>query len=223
MSSVDEMRAAFERWMKARDKWPLHTEQSTMGDIWLNGAFEAWCAALTSIQPPAVETSVNEIMKLKRILYRKKLLYASPSVYSAPAVKEVEKDLVSVLKTVNTALRRALDRPNGIDRADLISLELYVQQALSQPVNSKPHDLNSFWHEINDVLKRYEAIPAAKPHDDNERWQPIETAPKDKVILLWMSSAGRVEAGKWGQYCKYNIPHITHWQPLPAPPQQTKE
>jgi hypothetical protein len=69
-------------------------------------------------------------------------------------------------------------------------------------------------------------------------WQPIETAPKDKYILLYCSRFGIIR-GKWSdeQYAKTPRPYWrhdktdlygirdtrddqpTHWMPLPNPPE----
>lgn len=62
-------------------------------------------------------------------------------------------------------------------------------------------------------------------------WQPIETAPKDKTLLLWRSSyglpvAGHILAGDlWGAFVpgvpmlfQKHIEEPTHWMPLPDPP-----
>ncbi len=48
-------------------------------------------------------------------------------------------------------------------------------------------------------------------------WQPIETAPKDGLVLL-VTSYGHVRVEHWGPYSKYNSPRFTHWMPLPEPP-----
>lgn len=54
-------------------------------------------------------------------------------------------------------------------------------------------------------------------------WQPISTAPKDRVILL----AGRFLSGAWevisGEWLVTRWPYVgqgqpSHWQPLPEPP-----
>ena len=69
-------------------------------------------------------------------------------------------------------------------------------------------------------------------------WQPIETAPKQKIVLLWAltdtetgnwkMSTGywmpgyRDEPGSWtwdGRLLKAYEVHPTHWMPLPTPPQ----
>jgi hypothetical protein len=62
-------------------------------------------------------------------------------------------------------------------------------------------------------------------------WQPIETAPKDKTILLWRSTYGKPVAGHvlagdlWGAFTpgvpmlfQKHIETPTHWMPLPPPP-----
>lgn len=65
-------------------------------------------------------------------------------------------------------------------------------------------------------------------------WQPIETAPKDETVLVWVPSEGRIFAAEW---VSYPFPHwqpeysevfmlyeeeerATHWMPLPKPPQR---
>lgn len=70
-----------------------------------------------------------------------------------------------------------------------------------------------------------------------EAWQPIETAPKQKVVLLWALTD--TETGNWLMATGYWMPGYgddpgawtwdgrrlkaydtqpTHWQPLPEPP-----
>jgi hypothetical protein len=65
-------------------------------------------------------------------------------------------------------------------------------------------------------------------------WQPIETAPKDKIIDLWTEPYGRVADAQWaaqkGCWVDWGMAdfdgvgyrrvegRVTHWMPLPAGP-----
>jgi hypothetical protein len=67
-------------------------------------------------------------------------------------------------------------------------------------------------------------------------WQPIETAPKMKMVLLWAATDidaygsitnWKMETGYWSEFynswawpqriASYDVPP-THWMPLPDPP-----
>lgn len=60
-------------------------------------------------------------------------------------------------------------------------------------------------------------------------WQPIETAPKGKVVLLWKTITkehyvaayipGEVNGPGWCTPDGFQIFNATHWQHLPDPPQ----
>jgi hypothetical protein len=53
------------------------------------------------------------------------------------------------------------------------------------------------------------------------QWRPIETAPKDGTrLMLWDSRAGGYAVtGAWVAGSADDHETITHWQPLPAPPE----
>jgi hypothetical protein len=54
-------------------------------------------------------------------------------------------------------------------------------------------------------------------------WREIESAPKDRTILLWDSRWG-LQFGEWAESLKAwvdsdaEVTTPTHWMPLPAPP-----
>ena len=67
---------------------------------------------------------------------------------------------------------------------------------------------------------------------ENNEWKPIETAPKDRRILLWSWAemyvghwAQHFETGaeayiiaEWGDEGEQLLVKATHWKELPAPP-----
>lgn len=73
----------------------------------------------------------------------------------------------------------------------------------------------------------YDAMLSAAPQTtEQEGWQPIETAPRDQVLLLAAEYYG---AGDWRIKCGCSLPgggwlvwgaswEPTHWMPLPPPP-----
>ena len=62
------------------------------------------------------------------------------------------------------------------------------------------------------------------------QWQPIETAPKDGTVIRVSDLVGRERLASWYKESKYfdghwmlkleKIPEITHWMPLPKPPEE---
>ncbi len=80
---------------------------------------------------------------------------------------------------------------------------------------------------------------AARPEAVATNWQPIETAPIGKTVLLWWRPkdpnplaeacvigqvSGWADAKWWnGQRGEYqDLWHVTHWQELPSLPQEGK-
>jgi hypothetical protein len=73
-------------------------------------------------------------------------------------------------------------------------------------------------------------------------WQTIETAPKDRTVLLYSSATGEAQTATWMTSIEegdgawvivrhlsptnpiaFVFRHPTHWQPLPAPPSDTNQ
>jgi len=65
-----------------------------------------------------------------------------------------------------------------------------------------------------EIVERFERNRAPQ-------WQPIESAPKDGArLMLWDSRAGGYAVtGAWVAGSADDHETITHWQPLPAPPE----
>jgi hypothetical protein len=94
-------------------------------------------------------------------------------------------------------------------------------------------DLVSLYRDIPKGTPLFTAPPARV-----DGWQPIETAPKDQVILLGLPVAGnlheddrRVYEGRWHEaqqaWTSVNgfilFTGATHWMPLPPVPQSAKD
>lgn len=102
--------------------------------------------------------------------------------------------------------------------------------------------LSSWGYSPDDFLgKAITAYLAASPSPPaldgagREGWQPIETAPKDGTRVLLaapghLTMIGSFEAWKtihaagpwWWSNGSMITPDPTHWQPLPAPPKETR-
>lgn len=95
---------------------------------------------------------------------------------------------------------------------------------------------------IRRLVAENEALRAATRAQPTEveRWLPIETAPKERAIMLWLPEMGGWAAGPWRGCWSWaleqwafhaplnlpdgravyltDLPHPTHWQPFPWPP-----
>ena len=67
----------------------------------------------------------------------------------------------------------------------------------------------------------------------NNEWQPIETAPKDEMILLYgkIKDKNKIGIGSYYYALKFFVIEdgkgcykldATHWMPLPKPPETTQ-
>lgn len=116
--------------------------------------------------------------------------------------------------------------PQDVERM-IERLKRGADRAESSPSISLPF----LMHSAADMLAALSAIRL-----DEEGWQPIETAPRDKWLLLaeapYEPGPYDAYAGHWhsdgywlsncGQYVT-ETPEPTHWRPLPQPPRLSLE
>lgn len=81
-----------------------------------------------------------------------------------------------------------------------------------------------------DWKKLWEEVARLRAERETPRWQPIESAPKDGTAFLVHGGIARWHvgddgAGAWFSITGYEYPGrlimwpVTHWMPLPAPPE----
>lgn len=100
--------------------------------------------------------------------------------------------------------------------------ELDAIEARADDVTPEPWEILALVAEV----RRLRAQVAG--HAERAGWQPIDTAPRDKELLLgWANDPdimiGCCGYGQWGEVNRVGQidafdPQPTHWQPLPAPP-----
>jgi hypothetical protein len=93
---------------------------------------------------------------------------------------------------------------------------------------------NSKWNfDSSEYAKEIKEIAKAAWEAAQSQWRPIETAPKTKTILL-LTEYEDVISGEWsfedrddpGQWFGWQEPldqKVTHWMPLPQPPQEQQQ
>lgn len=92
------------------------------------------------------------------------------------------------------------------------------------------------WAKMNALKSRLlAALTNTTPYlsQDVKGWLPIETAPKDGTRVKLLTQGGKEDIGYWSNYPRYNPDNlpgewstefgncdtpITHWMPLPEPP-----
>lgn len=75
---------------------------------------------------------------------------------------------------------------------------------------------------MQDLLDAIDALAAAAQAQSEPQWMPIETAPKDRNVLLFSEKYGRQSIDNWSHYNVHNQPRFTHWMPLPQPPKDNQ-
>lgn len=110
---------------------------------------------------------------------------------------------------------------------------------MSEVISSKFKGVEWAMQQISIRDKRIEQL---QEQINANQWQPIETAPEGKTMLLWwipkdpnpyaeaivigQLSGYEEHEGEWWdvQSGKYqSLKHITHWMPLPEPPQALQD
>jgi hypothetical protein len=83
---------------------------------------------------------------------------------------------------------------------------------------------------IADLTRQLQGQPRRQSDVNADTWQPIATAPKDRVIDLWSAEGGRYPDAVWGVYCGAEVwtdandhrslagYRFTHWTDRPAGP-----
>mgnify|MGYP001393652103 CR=1 FL=1 len=86
----------------------------------------------------------------------------------------------------------------------------------------KPDEFDSVYHRVS-RMAAMTSVRAAHETAIAPQWQPIETAPKDRCILLWDDEDERTYIGEWANQRwvthSHGLPVKTRlWMPLPAAP-----
>ena len=80
----------------------------------------------------------------------------------------------------------------------------------SDTANVKLADVDGLWHYAD-----FELVTVEPTTDTLQGWQPIETMPRGKYVLVAFASG---ELAVYAHYDLCNSDRATHWQPLPEPP-----
>lgn len=90
--------------------------------------------------------------------------------------------------------------------------------------NGKPMKWENMGDNRQEVARCYARVSLAAA--DAANWRPIESAPRDGTRFMIRKTTGHIcvaffDDGEWygdDWYCVHHDEYITHWQPLPAPP-----
>jgi hypothetical protein len=122
---------------------------------------------------------------------------------------------------------------HGEGVAQEIVRDLRARREMRDGGNGNVYDVaDELCERAADEIERLSALRAAKPED--REWQPIETAPSRKIVLVSNPEEGDLPivakkvGGQWVNIGAIPVtpaphrftlePEPTHWRPLPAPP-----
>jgi len=99
--------------------------------------------------------------------------------------------------------------------------------------------MNYFWKLVGAEQRIAELVEENRRLREALEWQPIETAPKDGACLLvtgWdrneIGGSRHFAVGYWSDLydmwiedtkAEHPLSYLTHWRPLPDPPQESKQ
>lgn len=107
------------------------------------------------------------------------------------------------------------------------------EEVVAEQAATGIYDGAGFWSVVARRAQMFRQAEAMARAAQAQAWQPIETAPKDRQIMLW--DGEYVTQGAWCSHgAGYWLPAEAndfsgpgwmpkHWSPMPAPPKETQK